>query len=166
MHHKVTKALLKFVLFFPFGFALSFLITSFEVDAIFSHLLWGGVGSFLLLFYNWFEYSKFDEMKVEDFLESKHTHELEDDSQIWQKIQEVFQQQLNGKVTSESDQELQVVLITNFNKSIVTAIKKEKWIQLSIKRKGLWFLPDRADNYVILQKLLRLICEENSDKKK
>jgi hypothetical protein len=157
MKNKTSKALIKLITLFPIGFIVSFLVTEFETQALTTHIIWGVIGSFYIVFMNWFEYEKLDNIGINDFLESKHSVIIENNTENWKKINGILNQQINVATLSKTDAFLKVLIERNLDSSIITIKKTGLKIEITIRRKYLRIVPDLADNYKTLKKLTESI---------
>lgn len=167
VHIKVFKIIYKTFILSPIGMAFCFMISALNSPHIVfnTHHLFiipaGIIIAFGIVFWNWFDYEKYDTSPLNDFLESRHTYNLPYSEENWQNIRHIFQDQLQHPVNfKEQKESLQLELYQTGINSILSARKTDSQIQISIRKKKLSFLPDNATNYRILKKLQKKLKEK------
>lgn len=123
--------------------------------AIFFGIILSGV----LIFINVFDYDKYDELTIADYLESKHKISFDFDPVVWSRIRNVFSNQLDldAKMIDDDGDRITVLLKTNFLRPMLTAERTSTKIRLGIQYRYLKFIPDNARNYRIVKRLERKI---------
>jgi len=163
MQNKTTKFLLKMLMFFPFCLAFGILSTQFNFDDWIFFVVVGFVGAFGVTFWHLFDYEKFNEISYEDFLESKHTLELEYSKENWDQFYEMIKNPLlDLEIIESTENKLKVQFERKFSDSILTINKTPDAIIISIEKKFFSFLPDRAENYRTIQKFAKSSKKLNS----
>lgn len=109
--------------------------------------------AFGLMLWNVFDYEKYDDIDVSDFLESSHSLVLENSPENWNHILEVLNNPLlNIKEIEKSEYSIKIQLVKGLFDSVLTAQKTKSDITIHIEKKGLLkFLPDNAQNYRTLK---------------
>jgi hypothetical protein len=155
MKNKTIKIISKTILLFPIGFATWFLANGFDINNWIFGIATGLVISFGIVFWNLFDYEKYNEMNMTDFLESKHNVTLENNIENWNKIEELIKNPFAKlKVLEKTDSSIRIQIDRKILDSILTIKKTPKSILLGIESKYLSYLPDKAKNYQTLQKLV------------
>jgi len=148
METKTSKFILKTLLFFPIGFGIWSFRSSFDFNDLTFHIVAGLVISFGIVFWQLFDYEKFNDIKYEDFLESKHKLSFENTAENWEKIEDMLKTPFaNLKVIKKNESFLKVKIERRFQNSILIIQKIEEEIIVEIEKEFLTFLPDNADNY-------------------
>jgi hypothetical protein len=148
---KVTKTILNILISFLFFLSIYILI----FDITLSHLptiilipLSISVGN---IFYNIFEYEKFDSITIKDFLNSKHKITINNTNENWEKLRTIINLQFKPiKLKIKEDNKLVYLVSNNILESELTFEKEEDEINILIKKRYISFLPDRANNYQII----------------
>lgn len=155
MKNKTIKFISKTILLFPIGFAIWFLANGFDINNWIFGIVTGLVVSFGIVFWNLFDYEKYNEMNMTDFLESKHKLTLENSIENWNKIEELIKNP-SAKLTvlEKTENSIRIQIDRRILDSILTIKKTQKTILLGIENKYLNYLPDNAENYQTLQKLV------------
>jgi hypothetical protein len=154
--NKTKKFLLKSIYLFPIGFLIWFLSSGFEIDDIGISIISGVIFSLLVIFWNLFEYEKFNGIIDNDFLESKHFKSLENNSENWNRIKSQLKMQvMDFRKIRETDSFVEYEISQKLSNSILRVEKGNELILLKIKRKYLNFIPDMAKNYKIINKLVK-----------
>lgn len=158
MSQKLVKFLIKMIFVFPIGFLFWNIPNGFESDKMLIPII-GGIGiSFLIIFWNVFEYEKHNNISSKDFLESKHSIDIENNEENWNKLREILNHQFIKRVKfKETDGFILVQIDQKIANSILIAEKIDQKINLRIKRKNFNFLPDMAENYRLLTNLIKII---------
>ncbi|WP_299429973.1 hypothetical protein [uncultured Maribacter sp.] len=167
MENKTTKFILKTILLFPIGFGFWTLINGFDLNHWIFPVIAGFVGSFGIVFWQLFDYEKYDEIEYVDFLESKHSIIVENSNENWNEINKLIKNQfVKIKILEKTENTLKVQIERKFMDSILTVNKNQNNIVMDIERKNLGFLPDNAENYRTLRKLTKeLKASQNQTKK-
>lgn len=157
MRNKTRKVFWKLLTMLPFALLLSFIITGVSDSgiAIFIGIILTG----LLIFVNVFDYDKYDELEMSDYLESKHEITFDFEPAAWARIQNIFSSQLdiNAKLTDSDEERMKVSLNSNILRPEVTAERISDKIRLSIQYRYLKFIPDNARNYQTIKRLEKKI---------
>ena len=158
MHSKIGKFLVKTIYMFPVGY-LAWIITN---GSHFEHPyipFVAGIGiASLIVCRHVFDYETFDDIKTEDFLESKHSFNIDYSEKNWNQIREVLESQFIQVVNfKESDGFIFMQIDKRFFNSILIVEKIDHKINLRIKRKNFNFFPDNADNYRTIKTLMKII---------
>jgi len=155
MEKKTTKFIFKILILFPIGFGIWTFFSEFENFHWFFSILIGFVFAFGIVFWNLFDYEKFNGMKPMDFLESSHKLNVQNNNENWNRITDLIKQSIiKLKVIEKSENNLKIEVPRKVFDSILTAERTENEITLRIQKKGiLKFLPDNAKNYRTLQKI-------------
>ncbi|TLF39752.1 hypothetical protein [Maribacter aurantiacus] len=157
MKTKTTKFIFKTLILFPFGFGLWTMINGIENFHWFFPTLIGLVVAFGVIFWNLFDYEKFNGMEMIDFLETNHKLEIQNSDKNWTQINGLIDQSIVSlKKLEKTDTSLKVEIPRKFFDSILTAERTKSGITIQIEKKGIFkFLPDNAENYRTLQKFGR-----------
>ena len=154
MENKTTKFILKTILLFPIGFGLWTLTNGFDLNHWVIPVIAGFVGSFGIVFWQLFDYEKYDEIPYADFLESKHSLIVDKNSEYWNEINELIKTPfVKLKVLEKTGDSLKIQIERKFMDSILTVNRTSNNITIEIEKKFLGFLPDNAENYRTLRKL-------------
>lgn len=154
MKNKLLKFLKKTLLIFPFGILIYVIISWTIFSDFISPLIFASTFSFIVIFYNWFEYEKYDKIELFDFLESQHSITVENNLENWENLNTVLDLQL-AKIKSFSRTEnfTKIVIEKKVIDTILILIKNEDIIEIRIRRKYLNFVPDMAENYRVINKI-------------
>ncbi len=153
MENKTTKFILKTLILFPIGFGIWAFIGGIDVFHWFFPTMMGFGLAFGTIFWNLFDYEKFQGMELNDFLESRHKLIVENSNENWNRIVDLTEKSLiKLKVLEKSNHTLKIEIPRKFFDSILTVEKIENGISLKIEKKGiLKYLPDNAQNYATIQ---------------
>lgn len=155
---KISKFLKKTILVFPFSFIFWIAVyNNFEFNHIFSSVVASLVLSMAIVFYNLFDYEKFDNMINTDFLESKHEIKLENSASNWEIINEIVGNNFNSKIIEQSDKIIKLEIERKILDSELIITRNANEILIEIKKKIIGILPDRAENYKTIKSLERRI---------
>jgi len=151
---KTRKFLIKSSYLVPLGFLIWILPSGFEMSNVVISIIAGTVIAFLIVFWNLFEYEKFNEISETDFLESNHSVSIENNADNWNQLKNKLNLQI-AKVRKirETENLIEYQIDQKITDSILRIEKDNNEIKLNIKRKYLNFIPDMAENYSILKKL-------------
>lgn len=155
---KIYKFLKKTVLVFPFAFAFWIAVyDNFE----FNHLLFPAVAALVLsvviVFFNLFDYEKYDNMIDADFLESKHDVHIEYSASNWEIVNDIVASNFNSKVKEQSDRVIKLQIERKILDSELVITRTDNQILIGIKKKFISFLPDNAENYKTIKRLEKRI---------
>lgn len=154
MRSKTSKFILKTILFFPIGFLLWILPSGFEVTNWILPIIAGFVISFGIVFWQLFEYEKFNDLSYVDFLESKHSIRIENSVENWKEINQMIRNPFAKlKIIEKNENSMRIQIDHKLIDSILTIKKTGTDIKLEIRKKFLDFLPDNAQNYRTLKRL-------------
>lgn len=154
MENKTVKFILKTILLFPIGFGFWTLTNGFDQNHWVIPVIAGFVGSFGIVFWQLFDYEKYDEIHYRDFLESKHSLIADNNSENWNEINEMIKNPfVKLKVLEKTEDTLKVEIERKFIDSTLTIKRTQNNIAMKIEKKFLSFLPDNAENYRTLRKL-------------
>jgi len=158
MKSKYIKFIKKTLLVFPLGLVLSILISLTLFEGMISSIIFAALFSFIIIFNNWFEYEKFENLEKFDFLESQHSITLESNAENWSVLNRVLDLQITKvKSISKTGTFKKVIIEQKFIDSILYLIKEKDNIEIRIRKKYLNFIPDMARNYKIIKKLTKEI---------
>ncbi|AZQ57286.1 hypothetical protein EJ994_00115 [Maribacter sp. MJ134] len=154
MENKTTKFIYKTLILFPIGFGIWTFIIGIDSFYWFFPTMMGFGTAFGIIFWNLFDYEKFNGMEMTDFLESRHKLNMENSDENWNQITDLTEKSIiKLKVLEKSKNFLKIEIPRKLFHSILTAEKTENGITLKIQKKGiLKFLPDNAENYYTIQK--------------
>ena len=154
MENKTTKFIYKTLILFPIGFGILTFIVGIDNFYWFFPTMMGFGFAFGIIFWNLFDYEKFNEMEITDFLESRQKLNMENSYENWNRITNLTEKSIvKLKVLEKSKNFLKIEIPRKLFHSILTAEKTENGISLKIEKKGiLKFLPDNAQNYYTIQK--------------
>ena len=106
------------------------------------------------MFYNWFDYEKFDQMDSKDFLESTHSTSISKEDLL--SINELSSKlKIKYKVKEISAKSIKIQANDGVNNSVIFLNIIDNLILIKIKRKYFSFFPDNAKNYKMLQEFIR-----------
>ena len=155
--NKTIKFLLKVLMFFPICFGVMLWFDKFDLNDWVFQIIVGFVGAFGLTFWQLFDYEKFNNMSYEDFLESKHSLSFENSEENWLQFNEMIKNPLvELEIIEKKENVLKVQIERKFSDSILTVNRTPDAILVNIEKKFFSFLPDRAENYRILQKMVKI----------
>ncbi len=154
MKNKTTKFIFKTFILLPIGFVIGIFVIGIENFDWFISFFTGLTLAFSVVFWNLFDYEKYNEIEVSDFLESSHQLKIEDTDENWKRIIELTEQSIiKLKVLEKTGVKLSIEIPRKFSNSILTAERSKNGINLRIEKKGiLKFIPDYAVNYWTLKK--------------
>lgn len=110
--------------------------------------------SSFIMFYNCFDYEKFDQMDSKDFLESTHSTSIsKEDLLSINQLASKLKIKYNVKEISAKSIEIQVN--DGVNNSVIFLNIIDDLILIKIKRKYFSFFPDNAKNYKMLQEFIK-----------
>ena len=156
--NKTKKFLLKSIYLMPFFILIWMLTSGFDLDKLVSSIIAGLILSILVIFWNLFEYEKFNDIIANDFLESQHSELLENNSENWNRIKSQLKIQVgNFRKIRETENLIEYEIIQKITNSILRAERKNEQILVEIKKRHLNFIPDMAENYRIINKLMKRI---------
>lgn len=154
--NKTRKFLIKSIYLFPVGFVLWMLPSGFKTTDISISIFAGIIIALLIVFWNLFEYEKFNEIVYNDFLESQHSALIENTEENWNNLKDKLNLQISKtKKIYETDTQIEYQIDQKIADSILKIEKKNDKIEVNIRRKHLNFIPDMAENYKILRKLIK-----------
>ena len=153
MENKTTKFIFKTLILFPIGFGIWTFISGIDNFYWFFPTIMGFGLAFGTIFWNLFDYEKFDGMDINDFLESRHKLMIENSDENWNRIIDLTEKSIiKLKVLEKSNSTLKIDIPRKLFDSILTVEKTDNGIALKIEKKGvLKFLPDNAENYSTLR---------------
>ena len=154
--NKTRKFILKSIYLFPIGFMLWMLPSGFKTTDIGISIFAGIIIALLIVFWNLFEYEKFNEIVYNDFLESQHSALIENTEENWINLKNKLNLQIS-KINKiyETDTQLEYQIDQKISDSLLRIERENDKIVLHIRRKHLNFIPDMAENYKILRKLIK-----------
>lgn len=130
--------------------------SGFDLDKLVSALIAGIVLSALVIFWNLFEYEKFNDIIANDFLESQHSKLIDNNTENWGRLKSQLKMQIgNFRRIKETETLIEYEINQKITNSILRAERKNEQIVVEIKRKYLNFIPDMGKNYRIINKLLK-----------
>jgi uncharacterized FlaG/YvyC family protein len=154
--NKTRKFILKSIYLFPVGFMLWMLPSGFKTTDITISIFAGIIIALFIVFWNLFEYEKFNEIVYNDFLESRHSALIENTEENWSNLKNKLNLQISKiKKIYETDTQIEYQIDQKIADSILKIEKKDDKIVVNIRRKHLNFIPDMAENYKILRKLIK-----------
>ncbi|KJJ37294.1 hypothetical protein [Aequorivita vladivostokensis] len=154
--NKTKKFLIKSIYLLPLGFFLWMLPNGFNTSDIGISIVAGLIIALLIVFWNLFEYEKFNEILYNDFLESQHSVSIKNTEENWNDLKNKLNLQIAKiKKIRESENHIEYQIDQKITDSILRIEKKNDNILVNIKRKHLNFIPDMAENYGILKKLIK-----------
>ncbi|TDS17042.1 hypothetical protein DFQ03_1532 [Maribacter caenipelagi] len=156
MENKTIKFVLKILTIFPSIFFLTYVLNGFDLKFWVFEIIISFMTSFGIVFWQLFDYEKYNEISYEDFLESKHSLSLENSEENWDQFNEMIKNPLlELEIIERTDEMLKVLIARKFIDSILTVRKTKDAIIVNIEKKFFSFLPDRAENYRTIQKLAK-----------
>jgi len=155
MMTKTRKILIKSSYLVPLGFLIWILPSGLEMSNIVISLIAGSIIAFLIVFWNLFEYEKFNEISELDFLECNHSISIENNADNWNELKNKLNLQI-AKIRKirETDSLIEYQIDQRITDSILRIEKNNNEIKWNIRRKYLNFIPDMAENYSILKRLV------------
>lgn len=152
MNDKIYKIIVKTLVLLPIGLSFWVLINGFDLKNWIIPLIAGSVISFGIVFWNIFDYEKYEDMELEDFLESKHRLRVKNCKENWERIEEMIKKSfVRLKVLTQTKDTIKAQVSGKLIPSILTVSKTEKGIIIGIEKKYLKSIPDKAGNYRILR---------------
>jgi hypothetical protein len=158
---KIRKILTKTLLFFPFysivvfiynfvfyrdGFSLEILLIPFLL-------------SVFTIYFNVFDYDKFNDLPTKEYLESKHTTTVKYSEEAWNicKRYDIHLVNYNAEAIQFSKDVIEFkikfnILIGQLNSILAFKHRNDK-IEISIKKQYITFLPDRGVNLKIIRQV-------------
>ena len=160
MKARHQKIIVKSLLLSPLGMLLLFAFTSMNFQNNWLLIILGGIvfgaGT---VFFQMFDYDKFDDISDEDYLESKHTLILPNTPEVLAPIDEQTKGAFADVILTDHEQDAGTRVYEieqSIANSFLTIEFKETELKLIIKKKRiLSFLPDKAANYRIIHRLKR-----------
>ena len=120
MENKTAKFILKTIILFPIGFGFWTLTNGFDLNHWVIPVIAGFVGSFGIVFWQLFDYEKYDKIQYSDFLESKHSLVADTNSENWNEIDEMIKNPfVKLKVLEKTEDTLKVQIERKFIDSIL-----------------------------------------------
>lgn len=158
MKNKTTKFLLKILRILPIVLIPFLLINGIETYGWIISILLSSMVSFGLIFWNLFDYEKFDTISLEDFLESTHIVRFNSNDENWNAINEILKSQFVN-IGTKKFQEcfIEIEIEQKLTNSVLTVERTTKEILLKIEQKKYSFLPDNAKNYRIITNIEKKI---------
>lgn len=154
MKNKSIKFILKSTFFFPIGFFFWILVSGFEITNWITPVIAGYAISLIIVFWQLFDYEKYNNLIYVDFLESKHSLRIDNTQENWKKINQMIKNPFTDlKILEKTESCLRIQIKNRFIDSILNIDKTGKDIQIDIKKKFLGFLPDNARNYQTLNRI-------------
>lgn len=155
---KTKKIILKSIYLLPFGFLFWMLFSRFDSSEVRVSIVAGIIVSLFVVFWNIFEYERFNDIKAIDFLESQHVIFIENNADNWNRLKEVFNLQIaNVKKTKETENLIEYQIYQRITDSILRIEIVNDKIRLNIRRKYFNFIPDMAKNYKLISKVSNTI---------
>lgn len=154
MNKKLLKLGNKILLMMPLFILLYFV--SFGIYSIkwFSVLVYAFFISSAIVFNNWFDYEKFDQMEIKDFLESIHSKSITKNEIL--NIEELYSKlKTKYNVKQISSKSLEIQANNGLNNSVISVELIDDSLLIKIKRKYVSFFPDNAKNYKMLEDFIR-----------
>ena len=154
MKRKIKKMASKTLLILPIAMLLIDIIFGLEKTFI-SLFFMGFITSFGIIFWNWFDYEKFNKISNVDFMESTHKLTIENTIENWNSLNKFLNSQIieyNPIIITENV--IKVQITRKFIDSVLLIEKKDSKLNLSIKRNYFSILPDLANNYQLLMIVL------------
>ena len=156
--YKISKFLAKTVLVFPFTFIVWTLIYyKFDFNNLLFPIIIGIVISTGIIFYNVFDYEKFNDMINLDFLESNHRIEIENTDSNWKIINQIITNNITAQLFEQNEKIIKLQIERKILDSILKISRNDNLILIEIKKKIFKFLPDRAQNYRTIKRLEKRI---------
>lgn len=152
------KAIIKFFLHLPFGILLGMLCCLFFVGT--SPFYWqlglliGVVITTYFILVNVNDYNSFDAISSEDYLESHHQYKFNYDPDIWDEFNALIEKQFTSYKVYRNRADEIVVKVEN---SIVKMEHRNDELILSVERGSFDFIPDRASNYQMLNRIVHAL---------
>jgi len=163
MENKTIKFVLKILIIFPNIFFITYVLNGFDLKFWVFEIISSFMISFGIVFWQLFDYEKYNQISYEDFLESKHSLSLENSEENWGQFNEMVKNPLlELKIIEKTDNILKVQIGRKFIDSILTVNRTTDIIIVDIERKFFSFLPDRAENYRTIQKFAKSSKKLNS----
>ena len=158
MNSITLKICKKFALHLPFGIVAGVLIILiiWGIDPFYWQMgvLLGFAISLFVIMLNINEYNSIEHIALKDYLESKHRIKFPDNEVIWNNFSELIEKQfIKHDIITDNPNEI-IVLVSN---SIIKMKRINEEIELSIGRKAFRFLPDKGQNYLMFQRIVRAL---------
>lgn len=154
--NKTKKFVLKSSYWGLFGFIFWMAVYEFNIDNLGVSIFWGIVVGLLITFWNFFEYEKFNKISEQDFLESQHVIFIDNNMDNWTRLNDRLQLQIAKiKIVKITENLIECQIEQRITDSILKIEKHNNSIKLTIRKKYIGFLPDMAENYKVLGKLMK-----------
>ena len=151
---KWAKCLIKTLMLLPVGFLYSIIFMVLDVISFSSSLVISLVFALLMMFWNVFDYEKYNDITIIDFLESKHKIVLEQSNVDWNDLKECIEVSVNFiQFIKETDKMMQFQIKRRYLNSILSVRNKNGNFEIEIKSTPLSFIPDNAKNYNTLKRI-------------
>ena len=151
---KLSRFILKVIYTFPFCFLYFAVIKSFSQTSLSSLIISSLVISVGYIFWNWFDYEKFNALEMNDFLECKHEAIIKnlafDQNQIMTQIELLIPK---FKILNQSNQSIEIEIENKIFNSILHIEKSKNHVKITIRRKFFNLLPDFAKNLKIIYQI-------------
>lgn len=157
----IKKIILKSIYFTPLYFLLIIILDfvfkkNLSLGAI---ILMSIIISVFTIVSNVFDYNYYNDIVSNDYLESNHSTEIEYSVEKWESLRQL--DKIDSKITKrikESETEIEYLIVFNIikgqlNSKLNFKIEGNK-ILIEIKKVPISFLPDKANNYKILRRLI------------
>lgn len=155
---RISKFLKKTALVFPFILAVWLVVyDKLEFDHLFFPVVASLILSLLMVFYNLFDYEKYDGMLNEDFLESGHSIRIENSDSHWKIIYDIVESNFSWELKERNDKLIKLRIERKVLDSELIITRVDHQILIEIKKKHLPFFPDRAENYRTIKRLEKRI---------
>lgn len=158
---KIKKIVLKSIYFTPLYFLL-IVILDFVIEnnlSLRAIILISIVISVCTVISNIFDYDYYNDIDSNDYLESNHVAEVEYSIEKWRSFKQL--DKIDSKITKrikEAETEIEYLIVFNLIRGQLNSKLNFKHqgnrILIEIKKVPISFLPDKANNYKILKKLI------------
>ncbi|GGW26241.1 hypothetical protein [Arenibacter certesii] len=136
MNEKVWKITVKSLVLLPIGLSLWVLINGFDLEYWVIPVIAGLVISFGIVFWNIFDYEKFEDIDMSDFLESTHRVTFKYNSKNWNNILQMIQTPfVKLEILEKIGNIIKTQVHQKFIDSILTIEKSENEIIVDIEKK-------------------------------
>ena len=151
---KLMKCLIKTIVLLPLGFLYSLVFVVLGTISLSTGIVMSFVFALLIMFWNVFDYEKYNDISIADFLESKHELVLEQSNVKWNDLKESIEASVNSiQFTKETDEVMEFHVKRKYSNSVLKVSRKSGVFKIDIKSTPLSFMPDNAKNYNTLKRI-------------
>ena len=151
---KLMKCLIKTIVLVPIGFLYSLIFVILGTISLSTGIVMSFVFALLIMFWNVFDYEKYNDIALADFLESKHEMVLEQSNVKWNDLKESIEVSVNSiQFIKETDEVIKFHVKRKYLNSVLRVSREGRIFKLEIKSIPIAFIPDNAKNYNTLKRI-------------